>query len=198
LYIGNDIIALKESFNSSSFSNARYYNKISDIAERDLLVIVENNASALLWSLKESAYKLCSKMCTPIPFNPKHFRLIDIAEKNLFLESKVEFVNNQLVFQGKTFICDDYLHSWLMPLDQDQSKLKSEVFAFESSDEEQNSYQIKQILRKKLAGFYGLNARKIKLQKDRNGIPFVTLEGRISPDISLSHDGEYAAYTFVY
>jgi phosphopantetheinyl transferase (holo-ACP synthase) len=198
LFIGNDIIALNESFNSRSFSNTRYYNKISDIAERELLSIVGHDSSAILWSLKESAYKVICKLCSPVPFNPKHFRLLDIAEKNLFWDSKIEYVNGKIVLSGKSFVCSNYIHSWVMPFEQDQLKLKSKVIAFGTTDKEQNSREIKHILKNELANFFGMSSKQIIISKNQYEIPYVIFEGEFLPDISLSHDGEYAAYAFVY
>ncbi|MDI1255526.1 MAG: 4'-phosphopantetheinyl transferase superfamily protein [Flavobacterium sp.] len=170
--IGNDVIDLELAKTESNWQRKGWLEKIFTPSEQKIIADSENQEIMvwLLWSMKESAYKIHhrnSKIRTYIPI-----RLIcsDLRFKANFVFGKVSL--NGIVFYTQTTIGSDFVHT----IATSHKKLFKKL----------NNY---------FSDSYNGVAMTENIYKDANGIPFLQNKTTGKPKIlSIAHHGKFCSY----
>jgi phosphopantetheinyl transferase (holo-ACP synthase) len=112
-FIGNDIISLMDSLNIKSFNNPRYLEKAYHCDE---IALCEKNSifRYLIWTSKESAYKISLKKKITEVFSPKKFQYsASKITENHSGEKVISGVVRHDCFLSYTcsFISNDFVHT---------------------------------------------------------------------------------------
>lgn len=203
MLVGNDIVALNDKDNITSFNRAKYLMKISLPTEIIVSKLTGIKQTAFLWSIKESAYKLTQKHLSSTSFHPKHYQLIScnqLSENNF--QSSIEYIPLKLKLYAITQINNEYIHT-IMVLNQEHlNYCHYQTIKYASKTSQLKiSKEIKKTLIQNVSSSLGINpSGKINITKNKHGIPYLLLNNKTlnSLDISISHDGEFGAYAFLY
>ncbi|MBJ2173438.1 4-phosphopantetheinyl transferase family protein [Aureibaculum sp. A20] len=201
--IGNDVVDLDIAKSQSNWKRNGFLDKVFTKKEQ---LIINNTADSfttvwLLWSMKESAYKIYSRQHNSRFFAPKKF------ECDLNDIQNIVCVNGMTYYTSST-ISKENIHT-LATLNKDESitsgffKLKNGTYDIQHNTTYEN-------LKLAVANQFKVPVIKVKIEKNNNGIPFVKYKkGNLSlsasikqgaverTSISISHHGLYGAYAFV-
>ena len=187
--IGNDIVDLKLASIQSNWQRKGFLNKVYTKHEQELIKNSTNPFKMvwLLWSMKESVYKIYVQQNLQRFFNPKKLQCKLISET----EGTVEVNGEEYVTKSQInydFICT------IASLKNDK-KIVSTTFKLNDSSyitQHNESY-------KKLIEMVSKNrkfpAKNIQIKKNTMGIPklFFNTE-ELKTSFSISHHGYYGAY----
>ena len=201
--IGNDVVDLNLAKSQSNWKRKGFLEKV--FTPKEQLIISETADSFttvwLLWSMKESAYKIYSRQYNTRFFAPKKFKC------------ELNAIQNTVCINGITYytsstISRENIHT-LATLNKDESittdffRLKNDTYDVQHNTTYEN-------LKLAVANQFKVPVTKVNIEKDNNGIPFVkyrqgnlNLSASIKPgyvertSISISHHGLYGAYAFV-
>lgn len=199
-FVGNDIIATNDISNRLSFSNPRYLNKI--LTDKEYLFFKENITldyfPFLLWTCKESAYKIQLKEGLSQNFQPLEYEVEihnTIKRQNHMLTSgKVNYGKKYHFFQSQIFL--DYISTVACGGNGVISKTKNYVGYADGFD---NSKNMRSHLIKRLADRYHKKQESFEILKTEEGFPYVkSICSCKMPDISFSHDGNYFSYALLF
>jgi len=200
--IGNDIVDLNLAKTQSNWQRKGFLNKIFTKKEQEFIKNANDSFKMvwLLWSMKESAYKIYNRQLGKRFFAPKKFECnINSSQNTVNIEG--------IVYYTKSTISNDSIHT-IAQLNPNKL-IRKECFKLESS-----SYSIQHIntnynLRFAIADQFNIPLNKVKIDKDRNGIPCVNYKNVTSSPstllktgsvegslISISHHGVFGAYAF--
>lgn len=178
--LGNDIIDLQKAALESNWQRKGYLNKLFTADERGLIFSAADPSQLvwLLWSMKESAYKIINRETGLRFYAPKSFScsIISIAEKIAY--GKVGFDGR--IFYTKSEINKDCICSLA---------LITQSFDQVSSIQTNNSTHY----------LHDFNSRSSthQLSKNENGIPeILNLLTRQKLSASVSHHGRFLAISF--
>ncbi|WP_299253036.1 4'-phosphopantetheinyl transferase superfamily protein [uncultured Aquimarina sp.] len=176
--IGNDIVDLKLASVQSNWQRKGWLQKIFTESEQDRIWDAENSNHMVwkLWSMKEAAYKAHQRLFSLSPkYNPNDFICTD---SNVMVHN----YNYQTVSKQT----EKYIYTIAYT---DQSNFISKVFT-------DKSLEYKSKLVYYIADVMNVNLSAVTLQKDRNGIPYVKIDNRVTDiAISLSSHGSFSAFT---
>ncbi|MBL4577551.1 MAG: 4-phosphopantetheinyl transferase family protein [Flavobacteriales bacterium] len=192
--VGNDIMDLKDAFNLQSFNNPRYLAKVMTPGE---LSIIREGTSLfyipqLIWTIKESAYKLMVKRGLRKRFNPVNFEVFNISDNckgPKLITSSVVF--DQCVFHACSECTDDYIHTWVGTSNR-WAGLRRRVLSKQKGSDERSE------LKHDLANYLKLESSRLSVVKGKDtGIPSIIVDQE-NPigDFSMSHDGDYISYVY--
>lgn len=202
-YIGNDVVDLKEPANRDKSRDSRYLKKILTDAEIEFVKKVKRADAALwsLWACKETVYKVLKKSFTDVAFTPRLWQVN-------FTKTRIKYWEGEVVSPGQSPVFvrllsnSDYIHC--VGADN-PSMLDRLVFGVDMLPEKETnqSFFVRQCLAQQLAACFSLNLDNIEIrrtmQNNKLQPPQVYIDGRTSDiDISLSHDGRFAAYAVSY
>jgi|AntAceMinimDraft_17_1070374.scaffolds.fasta_scaffold03202_4 phosphopantetheinyl transferase (holo-ACP synthase) len=204
VYIGNDIISLKDKKNLQDFFNPRYLKKI--LTEEEFVFVKKNKKyhflSFLFWTCKESAYKILVKKGLRKSFSPKKFNVnININNKcknNVIIYGHVIYENCKIYTSSLTN--NSYIHTIAANYKNSVSKIFCGIKKIKSSDINKQSFYTRNYLIEYLARKFKIDNSNIKILKDDfTGIPFISInELKSDIEISLSHDKEFVSYAILY
>ncbi|MDZ7846079.1 MAG: 4'-phosphopantetheinyl transferase superfamily protein [Owenweeksia sp.] len=184
--IGNDLVYLPDWGKFSAERKKSFRAKLFTGEEQSSLAKFSNqpDAEALLWSMKEAAYKLYFRVF-PVPFYlPKKFEchLYHWCEKEV--SGRVAFGKHEFLTQS--LFTEDYLHT-----------IALEAAALHGFDEVQKLIKAYHKNQPRLIED-ARHSEKLKVEKDENGIPQLLLENKPVPhSVSVSHDGDKIAFAWV-
>ena len=199
-FIGHDIISLRDKDNIRSFSNPRYIQKILTGNEYVLFTQNPKNyfAAYLLWTCKESAYKVALKKGLDKTFVPQYYEVctvnsFDIPENNL-ISGTVQFDDDTVYFRSEIY--PDYISTISCSDKTMLTEVKSFVSITAVSD---HSEKAREQLKETLSFIMKTKKSFIEIYKKNNGIPFLKIANHINmPDISFSHDGNFYSFALLY
>jgi phosphopantetheinyl transferase (holo-ACP synthase) len=189
--IGNDIIDINETRNSTNWERPGLRHKIFTTKEQHAI-----NASAdpftivwHFWSMKESAYKLFIQAGGKQFFNPKKFECQLDSSKN----GQVKIVNT--IVNTSTSINSNYIFTTATINNCD---LDTRIFKFtKNNSKHQSNFMYQQIL-KDFAKNNSLHFTDLNLQKTKTGVPKLHYQNKLlNTSLSISHHGEYGAYSII-
>lgn len=221
--VGNDIVDLKFAKTESNWKRPRFLEKIFTKKERAYILRSEDPTFAvwLLWSMKESVYKIVSRKENRRFFSPKKFmcdykgaqRHKDTKGNGLILGDFVSLclkkgtvTYQDQTFQTQTQLTPDYIHTTAhYPIshlslfsrftDNNSSYFSHNVFHLPQTNHQSQS----QCTRTQLLTFYAQKTsfpvENLSIQKNSAGIPYIYFQNQPQPVvISLSHHGNYGGF----
>jgi len=184
--IGNDIVDLSCAQSESNWQRRGFLSKIFTKAEQQLIQQSDNSFETvwLIWSMKESAYKIYVRKHSIRFFAPTQFDCMLTTQKN----GKVLIKNE--VYETITTRTPDFIHT----------------IAVESSFQQQIRHKVLEIeietelhlhLKEDVASEWKINDGEISIKKTSVRAPeLFKNNGLLTESCSLSHHGKYGAYTY--
>ena len=184
--IGNDLICLDDWGAHSTHRKERYRSKLFTPSELAQLNKYEHpTTEPLLWSMKESAFKIYFREVPMKFFAPVRFvcEIIRFEEK----ESEGFVVFNGRRYHTRSEITEGYLHTVALPdpLSHKFHAIQSEIHDYFKG--------MKRIIRDTH------KAKSLEISKNELGIPVLLEDGQETNNaVSVSHDGGKIAYAWLW
>ena len=193
--VGNDIVDL-DLADKDAYKRERFLEKVLTASEQLLLSQTKDPGTFLwvLWSMKESAYKLHFRKHLTRALNP--IRITCFFDGDYELEPEGRFRGRvevgDGVYQTNTILCKDYVHTTAIDGRGD----------FMIHSEEVSAGSVNKVREKTIDALVGsiyaasaFRSDRIEFSKDSNGLPFLTNESKdIFKPCSISHHGRFGAY----
>lgn len=183
--IGNDIIDLSASTKESNWKRKGYLNKIYTESEQVLINTSTNPDTIvwLLWSIKEATYKANNRITKLKEYAPTKIECkINNIEKNLYWSTSSY---NNLEYQIKSVVCNDYIHSIALYNANDFVKIEEIIL---------NDYPV-DYMQYLIANNYIPHYKDV--QKDEFGVPNLYNKiTKIFKPISISHHGNFLSLVY--
>jgi len=201
--VGNDVVDLKEPAIAGKSSEPRFLKKILTDTETEFIKNAIRPEVALwsLWASKEAAYKVKSKSFPGIPFIPRRWQVVFNKPQKDYTDGKVIIPEGGIV-HIRLYSNLQYVHCVGADSPAVLDKL---IWSVEMLPEKEinPSLFLRERLGKKLARNFSLNFHDIIIKRTKiNGRllkPQVYVGGKETDiDISLSHDGRFVAYSYLY
>lgn len=189
--VGNDIVDLIETRESTNWERPRFLDKIFTLTEKELITNSQDPFETVwrLWSMKESAYKVFIQTGGNRFFSPTKIECT-LAGLN---KGEVKIGTTEL--RTNTFICSDYIFS--------TATLKSpeiETFIFDlskSNSERESCFMHQQVLNH-FSKNKSLRLDELQIQKTKNGVPIVYHKNNpLNTSLSITHHGKYGAFSIL-
>ncbi len=190
--IGNDIVDLKLASIQSNWKEKRILDKVFTKDEQELIFNAKTPFKMvwMLWSMKESTYKIYVQQTSKRFFNPKKLQCKLTSET----EGIVDVNENRYI--TKTQINIDFIYT-IASLKEDKEIL-STTFKFDDSSypiqhKESHKKLIDAITKKQK-----LSSKDIYIKKNKVGVPKLFLNTKeLKTSFSISHHGHYGAYAIL-
>ena len=188
--IGNDIIDLTFA-DLSAWQRNRYLDKVCSVNEQALIRGSENPARTLwlLWSMKESAYKVHFHENPKRSLNPISFGC------TLTSDSKGIVHVDSEVYETISDLGSHYIHTIAFSAESGQLNIKTGLVTTDQPSGIRK--EIEKTLLQYTSQTWKLDVADIKFEKDDKGIPFLRHRGSANSKTqpcSISHHGRYGAY----
>ncbi|MCF6348793.1 MAG: 4'-phosphopantetheinyl transferase superfamily protein [Flavobacteriaceae bacterium] len=190
--IGNDIVDLNLAAVQNNWERKGFLDKVFTKYEQDLIFSskIPFTMVWILWSMKESAYKIHVQQTSKRFFNPKKLQCKLQSET----EGVVEVNGEKYV--TKSGINNSFIHT-IASL-KNNKKILSTTFELDDTSyitQHKESY-------KKLIGIvskkWKLAVKDIHIKKNKVGVPKLFLNNKkLSTSFSISHHGHYGAYAIL-
>jgi phosphopantetheinyl transferase (holo-ACP synthase) len=205
-------VDLKDPVNANKHLDLRFLKKILTDAEIELVRTAQNPAIALwsFWSCKETAYKVMKKVSADITFLPRQWKVKISKTADNYEQGEVSIASRTLkgtrtAIFTRLFISGKYVHCIGSDDFCELDKVTSSVDALPDGDDGNKidpSVFVRDCLTRKVAACFNLNYRHLEVRRvKQNGEllpPDMYLDNNKYPvDISLSHDGNFVAYSFI-
>lgn len=198
-FIGNDLVDLCLPENQAKVQNKRWLNKIFVSAEQHLIeqATEPNTMAWLLWSCKESAYKVAIKQGMLPNYRPLNFVVELDASENQLICAKVH--NPMGVCYTQSAQNTYFVHSIAAPKRFNLTHLFVHTHKFTNLVDTLPTKAWHLPLLKAIARQYGFDVSTLSIQKKMHNVPILCQNGQalVNFDISLSHDGVWAGGIFV-
>ena len=193
--IGNDIVDLTFAKKESNWKRPRFLDKLFTQKEQSIILKSEQPDKMvwLLWSMKESAYKLHVQLFGKRFFRPKRFEctVFDLTEKKCIGE--VYYTEFQCF--TKSTISDDFV-STIAKLDQNKDHF-GEVFLINNSNYKTQHSVVYKEAKTQFAALKETAVHEIRIQKNDTGVPFLyNKKQKEKVAVSIAHHGNYGAFAF--
>lgn len=222
--LGNDIVDMKDERNLNRSGQKRFLDKLFTPSEQQLIATSDmpDHMVWVLWSIKESAYKVINRSTGIRSYAPlsyevqlksalikgklKVFSLKIMDGKNV---SDVEFLDSSITVSGlklfaKTLVAENFIHSLASSELSYLNLIKWKVEKTAETRPERQSHTIKELAKKHIAQNKKIELSEISILTDgvigNSGPPLVQIKNKFTDkiDLSLSHDGPYLAYSYVF
>jgi phosphopantetheinyl transferase (holo-ACP synthase) len=196
--IGNDIIDISEAL-KINWERKGFLNKIFCKNEQDLILNSKNPGLMvwLLWSMKESAYKIFQRHELKRVFNPLKFKCQLTGINSCFYYGRVDF--NNLSYLTGSEISADTISTIAVYGDADSlNKIIKGNIKCSSSEYSIQHQELYDFALEDISERIKKPAEELSIKKDLYGIPRLFIKNsQLSMPVSLSHHGSYAAYAIV-
>jgi len=193
--VGNDIVDL-DLADKEAYKRERFLEKVLSASEELYLSQTDDPGSFLwvLWSMKESAYKLHFRKYLTRALNPIRFRCFFDCDNELGAQGRFKGrveVGGE-VYHTNTILCKDYVHTTAIEGREDFRIQSEEVSAGSAIKIREKTIDA---LVRSMDAASVLRSDKIEFTKDANGLPFLidACKGIFKP-CSISHHGRFGAY----
>lgn len=169
--IGNDVVDLAAARIESNWKRKGFLQKVFTDAEQ---LIIRDAAQPdmmvwILWSMKESAYKIWNRMNGTRRFNPKSFECrIHYYTENL-LQGEVGFGN--LIYHSESVFNKELVHTVCRSPEYYNKRLHIRFTDRQEDFEKENA-----------------------ISRNLSGIPYRVNNDRVNDLISISHHGKFCSY----
>jgi len=199
--VGNDIVDLNLA-DRDAWKRKRYRDKVFTGSEQRLFQNSNDPGTLhwILWSMKESAYKLHVREHFYRALNPTKFICAFDQDVELTcgdstqgrVEGRIR-VGDQIFFTNTVFN-QDCIHT--VALSNPKLTIQGDMVSVDCPKKLRKA--VVEALVETCSNPSDLNFKKVKFHKDKNGIPFVTDEEiGVSKSCSISHHGRFGAYAVV-
>ncbi|MEZ4801460.1 MAG: 4'-phosphopantetheinyl transferase superfamily protein [Gelidibacter sp.] len=185
--IGNDIIDLQVS-KKSRWEEQRFLDKLFTPGEEEFILDGQSKFLNiwLLWSMKESVYKIVSRDQKNQRFNPKdfHCRVVSDTTNSVCFENKW--------FQTDTLIQNGFIHTIAY---FKTGNIIANQFRLQTNDINTQSVEIKEACIKDFSNFKSIPVSSISLKNNHLGIPQMYVDDKLQNEkISISHHGCFGGF----
>ena len=211
--IGNDIVDLTDPHNMGKSRNTRFINRVFTTHEQEVISRAHNQDAVLwaLWAGKETAYKLVKKHDHSATSVPRLYEVsLDHVEASVRLphgsDTLTGFVDTPYGrIKIKVFITSDYVHCiGTTSVPDEMDTLVWHVDRISPDSQASLDYEsafVRKALKLRLSKCYDESPENIEVRRVKSsyglGPPFICINGKPAAiDVSLSHDGLFAAYVF--
>ena len=195
--IGNDIIDLQLTGRESNWQRPGFLKKLFTSEEKALIQAGTNPETIvwLLWSMKESAYKIVARQEKRSFFAPKKFRcaLPELKDASCTLSGSVAY--QDCIFKTDSQVTPNHIHT--IAWTEGSHLPYQSVIKLQRSDHFYQRHLIYTKLIEQFAGIHRLNRQGLSIQKNELGIPQLLYKNVCLPQvISISHHGYYGSFAF--
>jgi phosphopantetheine--protein transferase-like protein len=187
--IGNDIVDLKVASIESDWKRDRFLNKLFTVSEQKMIQSAEKPSHIiwLLWSMKESAYKIFSRQFKKRFFAPLNFVCeLDSANKGTVTALNKTYLTESIYNQNFIYTTARINKA---------SKITSSYFGSYKTTYKHQHQEVYSKLLKSLSEIFKTPTHLLEIRKDGYGAPRVYQNNRaLSVEISISHHGQYGAF----
>lgn len=194
--IGNDIVDLDHARRESNWRRKGFLAKVFTGHEQQLIQSASEPDTMvwLLWSMKESAYKVIARETSLRFFAPQQLVCqLTKAESNR-AEGSIFY---QKMYATRSVITTNYVASTAFSTDVAQP-FTHEIVTFDQTDYPHQSAQIRERIKQHYVALFPNVESNVSIPKDTMGTPTLQisdLSGKtINKPISLSHHGQYGAF----
>ncbi len=189
--VGNDIVDLESARSQSNWERKGFLNKIFTSSEQECIHNAENPFLTvwLLWSMKESAYKINVQQYTQRFFAPKKLECrLNAGNKGLVYYKSNRYyttseITNNFIFTSATLIEE-----------QDVTTTCFKLESLASSESEQTYHKLKLLISEN----YKVSIHAINIIKNSVGVPQLYLNNQVLHiPLSLTHHGDYGAVSIL-
>lgn len=187
--IGNDIVDLNLAAVQSNWKRNRFLDKVFVEYEQELIFSSEVPFKMLwlLWSMKESAYKIYVQQTSKRFFNPKKIKC-KLTSKT---EGVVEI--NSVKYMTKSQINNNFVYT-IASLKNNEEVMSTTFELEDSLYSTQHNVSYKKLIAA-ISKKWKLPIKNIHIEKDRVGVPKLFLNTKeLLSSFSISHHGHYGAY----
>lgn len=190
--IGNDIVDLRQASQESNWRRKGYVDKLFTHREQQLIsdAIDPDRMVWLLWSMKESAYKVAVRQTKNRTFAPAKLECLlsqsteDTAEGYVFYQER---------YQTRSLITSQYIATVAFAVNT-TPRYKQVIIPFDTTDYQSHHDHIRQSIRQHSSALFQTSEEKIHIDKDSFGVPVLTIGNAATVPVSISHHGHYGAY----
>jgi len=198
--IGNDIVDIKEAAAKSNWRRKGFLNKV--FTEKEQLYISNSDNPDLivwlLWSMKESAYKIYSRLQRKYFVSPLKLESELITGSNEGYKGKV-FIEN-FTFSTNSKVTKEFVSTMALAENKlRKGKIFQKDLKFSNEDFDKHRVEIYLSISKTFSEKINKPAENILIKKDKYGIPYIFDEqNQFDASVSISHHGRYGAYAFLF
>ena len=190
--IGNDIVDLNVALVESNWQRKGFLSKIFTADEQELILNVKDSFKMvwLLWSMKESTYKVYEQQYGKRFFAPKKFQC------KLSTESRGTVLINEEVYSTKSKINNDYIST--IAISKSDDKVISANFELEDGSYKTQHSESYGKLKLEISLENNCSVKEINIKKNNIGVPKLFLNNKkLSTSFSISHHGNYGSYSIL-
>lgn len=190
--IGNDIVDLKFASSSLNWREKRFMEKVFSAKEQKIISDSLNSFQTLwlLWSMKESAYKIYVRQYADKFFAPSKLQCNLLSSNDGIVEIFHE------TYKTNTIIDKDYIYS--IAYKDSSENILSDCFKLGNTAYSNQHYTSYQNLLYAIAEHENVSAKSLLIRKDEFGTPVLYRNNQAhSITLSITHHGHYGAYAFL-
>jgi phosphopantetheinyl transferase (holo-ACP synthase) len=188
---GNDIVDITVAAAESDWRRKGFLEKIFTLQEQLYInnAALPNEMVWKLWSMKESAYKIYARQYGGRFFAPQKFGCTLLSATT----GLVTF--NKVSYQTTTIAAKKYIYSIACLKGLTNTELLSSCFYLPQMEHSKQQ----QFIYRKIVDCYtsaiGQGKEDTSVVKDKNGIPFLHCSNNLQIPVSITHHGQFAAFT---
>lgn len=200
--VGNDVVDLKHPENRGKSKDDRFIGRVFTEQERDRIATAACPDKILwaLWAAKEAAFKVISRDDRTVRSTPRKYEILldplEVSEARL--AGRAITPRGELALQ--IVLTDDYVHAVSAATDGNFDRIFQRVDRMDvGEDAGDASAFVRRQLLCEIARCLDCPLGELSIAKEPlgPGAPFVVRrEQTLAVDISLSHDGRFAAFVF--
>jgi len=201
--VGNDVVDLKHPENKGKSRDDRFLGRVFTAEERDRIARAARPETLLwaLWAAKEAAFKVVSRDDPAACSTPRKYAIIlDPLELSATcLAGRAITPRGELAL--RITVTDDYVHALSAATESDLDTVFQRVDRIDvGEDPEEASDFVRRRLLGEIARCLDCPLEELSVGKEPlgPGAPFVLRQEQpLAVEISLSHDGRFAAFAFM-
>ena len=185
--IGNDIVDLQFA-ESTNWQRPRFLDKLFTQEEQYYIKTAQNPEQMVwqLWSAKETAYKIYTRLYPSRFYNPLAFKC-DL-DNNLWRVSFGDFSTNvSIQIEAHYIFSEGSLNSY---------KSISKIISLDNKNPTHQSSHVKLDLLYAMATALNVPVTQLELIKNNFGVPSVMYQSKKIP-VSIAHHGDYGCFSFI-
>ncbi len=192
--MGNDIVDLQDARIASNWQRPRYLEKIFTPQERAWIQQANQPDMRvwMLWSAKESAYKLSRQLGAERAYAPKSLRIRDWTQESA-TNYRLQLLTEQAELTVHTTLGHTFVHS--VALLDENPNWQAEILNLSGTHEEKRKQLREQVCQRVAEADSRVGGETYRIVKNESEIPQLWLgETQLDIVLSLSHHGRYGAY----
>lgn len=201
--VGNDIVDLRHPGNRGKSKDDRFLSRVFTEQERDRIAgaACPDRLLWALWAAKEAAFKVVSRDDPTVRSTPRRYDIrLDVGnESEMCLAGRAITPRGELAL--RIVMTDDYIHALSATKEDHLDRIVRRVDRMDVEEDpgEASAFVRRQLLNE-ISRYLDLPLGELSIGKEPlgPGAPFVLYrEQPLAVDISLSHDGRFAAFAFI-